>query len=96
LETIVNLIGYEHLQAVDKKGAIEIFKLNTTAFPNSPNAYHSLSDAFAADGQSEPAFQNTEKALRLLESDTTDSEARRKLIQESVEQKLKQLKPSGD
>jgi hypothetical protein len=31
-ETIVNLVGYEHLQAGDNKGALEIMKLNVTAF----------------------------------------------------------------
>ncbi len=91
-EAIVNLLGYEHLQAGDNKGAIEIFKLNTTAFPNSPNTYDSLGDAYLADGQRELAIENSEKALRLLESDTVDPEARRKAIRESAEQKLKQLK----
>ena len=94
-ETIVNVIGYEHLQAGDNKGAIEIFKLNSTAFPNSPNTYDSLSDALIADGQSEAAIQSAETALKLLESDKTDSEARRKLIRESAERKLKQLKPGN-
>ena len=91
-EGIVNLIGYEHLQDGDNKGAIEIFKLNTVAYPNSPNTYDSLSDAYVADGQSEQAIQNAEKALKLLDSDTIDPEARRKAIRDSAEQKLKQLK----
>jgi len=91
-ETIVNLIGYEHLQAGDNKGAIEIFKLNAAAFPNSPNVYDSLSDAYVADSQSGPAIQNAQRALQLLDSDTTDPEDRRKAIRESSEQKLKQLK----
>jgi dienelactone hydrolase len=94
-EPIVNLIGYEHLQEGDKKGAIEILKLNAAAFSNSPNVYDSLSDAYLADGQSGPAIESAEKALKLLESDTTDPENRRKLIRESAEQKLKQLKGGG-
>jgi len=91
-EGIVNLIGYEHLQEGDNKVAIEIFKLNTVAYPTSPNTYDSLSDAYVADGQSDQAIQNAEKALKLLESDTTDPETRRKGIRDSAEQKLKQLK----
>jgi tetratricopeptide (TPR) repeat protein len=94
-EGIVNLIGYEHLQDGDAKGAIEILKLNATAFPNSANTYDSLSEALAADGQSELAIQNAEKALKLLESDTTSSEERRKGIRESAEQRLKQLKTAS-
>ncbi|HEX8895661.1 MAG TPA: hypothetical protein VF783_20215, partial [Terriglobales bacterium] len=41
-EQIVNFMGYEHLQAGDIKGAIAIFKLNTVAYPSSPNTYDSL------------------------------------------------------
>ena len=90
-EGMVNLIGYEHLQAGDTKDAIEIFKLNVMAYPNSPNVYDSLSDGYVADGQKELALENAKKALTLLASDTTDDEARRKAIQESAEGKLKQL-----
>ena len=75
-ETIVNLIGYEHLQAGDTKSAVEIMKLNVIAFPESPNAYDSLSDVYLADGQKELARQNAKKALELLASDTTDPQAR--------------------
>ena len=90
-ESIVNIIGYEHLQANDTKGAIEILQLNVTAFPDSPNVYDSLSDAYLADGQKELALQNAKKAVELLASDTRDSEDRRKGIKESAEEKIKQL-----
>lgn len=85
------MLGYEHLQSGDNKGAVEILKLNASAYPESPNAYDSLSDAYLADGQKDLARENARKALRLLASDTTDDEARRKLIQQSAEDKLKQL-----
>ena len=90
-EDLVNILGYEHLQAGDKEGAIEILKLNVAAYPNSPNVYDSLSDAYLADGQKELARQNAKRALELLPSDTTDPEARRNAIRDSAEQKLKQL-----
>jgi dienelactone hydrolase len=90
-EDIVNYMGYEHLQAQDNKGAIEILKLNAEAYPNSPNVYDSLSDAYFADGQRDLARDNAKKALQLLDSDTTDPEYRRKGIKDSAEQKLKQL-----
>jgi tetratricopeptide (TPR) repeat protein len=90
-EGIVNILGYEHLQAGDTKGAVEILKLNASAYPNSPNVYDSLSDAYLADGQKDAARENAKKALELLASDTTDPEPQRKLIQESAEGKLKQL-----
>ena len=90
-EAIVNVIGYEHLQSGDTKGAVEILKLNAVAYPNSANVYDSLADAYLADGQKDLARENAKKALELLASDTTDPAARRKLIQESAEGKLKQL-----
>jgi len=94
-EVFVNLLGYEHVQLGDTKSAVEIMKLNAAAFPASPNAYDSLSDAYLADGQKEPALQNAKKALELLAKDTTDSEARRNDIRDSAEQKVKQLEPAG-
>jgi dienelactone hydrolase len=90
-EAIVNSMGYEHLRAGDTKGAIEILKLNASAYPDSPNVYDSLSDAYLADGQKDLARQNAKKALQLLPSDTFDPEARRQNIKDSAEQKLKQL-----
>jgi pimeloyl-ACP methyl ester carboxylesterase len=90
-EAIVNLMGYEHVQSGDIKGALEILKLNATAFPDSPNVYDSLSDAYLADGQKELARQNARKALELLASDTGDPEPRRNAIRDSAQQKLKQL-----
>jgi len=90
-EGLANIIGYEHLQAGDRNDAIEIFKLNVVAYPNSPNVYDSLSDGYVADGQKDLARENAKKALALLASDTTDDEARRRAIQESAEGKLKQL-----
>jgi dienelactone hydrolase len=90
-EGIVNILGYEHLQIGDNKGALEILKLNVAAYPNSANAYDSLSDAYLADGQKEAARENAKKALDLLASDTSVGEAQRQAIQESAAGKLKQL-----
>ncbi len=90
-EVNVNFVGYEHIQFGDIKGAVEIMKLNLAAYPNSPNVYDSLSDAYLADGQKDLARQNAKKALELLPSDTTDNEQRRNGIRASAEQKLKQL-----
>jgi dienelactone hydrolase len=90
-EALVNMIGYEHLQAGDNKGAIEIMKLNAGAFPDSANVYDSLSDAYLADGQKDPARENAKKALQKLATDQSGDEAFRKGLQESAEEKLKQL-----
>jgi dienelactone hydrolase len=90
-EFIVNLLGYEHMQSEDIKGAVEILKLNAMAYPNSPNVYDSLSDAYLADDQKDMALQNAKKTVELLANDTTDTEQRRNAIRESAEQKINQL-----
>ncbi len=66
-------------------------KLNTLAYPDSPNSYDSLSDAYLADGQKDLALQNAKRALELLAKDTTDPEARRTAIHDSAAGKVKQL-----
>jgi dienelactone hydrolase len=90
-EQLVNVLGYEHIQSGDNKGALDILKLNATAYPNSPNVYDSLSDAYLADDQKDLARQNAKKALELLASDTTDPEQFRNAVKDSAEQKLQQL-----
>jgi len=94
-EAQVNLIGYEHLLAGDTKGAVEIMKLNVLAYPNSPNAYDSLGDAYLADGQKELAAESAKKALALLSSDTADDQQTRDAIKASADQKLKQLEKAS-
>ena len=90
-EAIVNLLGYEHLQSGDTAGAVEILKVNVDAFPNSPNAYDSLSDAYLAAGQKDLARQSVHRALDLLPSDTTDPQDFRDQLKAADEAKLKQL-----
>jgi dienelactone hydrolase len=91
-ESLVNYIGYEHLQAGDIKGAIAILKLNAEAFPHSANTYDSLADAYVAAGQKDLARQNARRALELLASDPSISDqARRDGIRRSAEEKLKLL-----
>jgi hypothetical protein len=75
----------------DRKGAIEILKLNATAYPNSPNVYDRLSDAYLADGHKDLSRRNAKRALELLNSDTTDNEETRNQVRASTEQKRKQL-----
>lgn len=70
---------------------MEILKLNAVAYPDSPNVYDSLADAYLASGQKDLARDNAKKAFEHLESDTIDPKARRKGIKESAEQNLCQL-----
>jgi dienelactone hydrolase len=93
-EQIMEGFAYEYLQAGDIKQALEILKLNATAYPDSPNVYDSLGEVYLADGQKDLARQNTRKALELLPSDTVDPQNFRDAIKASAEQRLKQLGPA--
>jgi dienelactone hydrolase len=87
-EALVNLLGYEHLADGDVRGAVEIFKLNVAAYPDSPNAYDSLADAQLSAGYGELAEKSARKAIELLATDTKDSEERRNAIKANAEKKV--------
>src|SRR6184192_1757389 len=67
-EITVDILASGHLREGDAKTAIEIFKLNLLAYPDSADAHYNLADAYLADGQKELARQYAEKALALLDS----------------------------
>ena len=56
-EVTVDIIGSDHMRAGDGKAALEIFKLNQFAYPESADANANLADAYLADGQRELARQ---------------------------------------
>lgn len=84
-------MGYDHWRARETKSAVEIMKLDVATYPKSRDATESLSDAYLAHGRKDLAWQDAEKALALLASDTKDSEARCIEIRESAQQQLRQL-----
>ncbi len=90
-ESVLNLLGYQFLQASSTKAAIEVFKLNTEAYPASANTYDSLGDAYLADGQNELALQASRKAIEMLPGDKV-ADDRKKAIRDSAEQKIAKLK----
>ena len=93
LETgFVNRLGYQALELGDTRSAVAIMQLNVEANPSSANAWDSLGDAYIADGQREKAKEAAEKTLALLPSDKSPNDDMRKLIRESAQQKLDQLK----
>jgi len=101
-EVTVDIIASGHLREGDAKIAIEIFKLNLLAFPDSADAHYNLADAYLADGQKELARQYAEKALALLDSHAaplsswSDTEERRGEIRRGVQKTLKKLsEPQG-
>ena len=110
-EINVDIIGEDHVregQSLKKAGqlheakmqieaAIEIFKLNLLAYPDSADAHSNLADAYLKDGQKELARQYAEKALTMLDSHAapasswSDTEQRRAEIRSGVQDILKEL-----
>jgi len=64
-ETRMNILGYQQLQSGKTKEAIELFKLNVMAYPESANTYDSLGEAYMINGDKELAIQNYNKSLKL-------------------------------
>jgi CubicO group peptidase (beta-lactamase class C family) len=61
----LNNLGYELLQQKKNAEAIEVFKLNVEAFPESGNTYDSLGEAYMKAGQKELAIKSYAKSLEL-------------------------------
>ncbi|NIR52311.1 tetratricopeptide repeat protein, partial [candidate division KSB1 bacterium] len=64
-ERQINILGYKLLNNGRTDDAIDVFKLNVAAFPNSANTYDSLGEAYMKAGMKEPAIQNYKKSLEL-------------------------------
>jgi CubicO group peptidase (beta-lactamase class C family) len=64
-ENEMNSAGYQFLQTGKIKEAIEIFKLNVEAFPQSGNAYDSLGEAYLKNGDKKLAIINYKKSVEL-------------------------------
>jgi tetratricopeptide (TPR) repeat protein len=78
-ETALNAFGYAVLGKQRVADAIEIFKLNAEAYPNSANVYDSLGDAYQAAGRREDAIKAYEKALSIDPNYASSLENLRKL-----------------
>ncbi|HUX06199.1 MAG TPA: tetratricopeptide repeat protein [Acidobacteriota bacterium] len=64
-EPSFNGMGYYLLSGGQVAEAIELFKMNVAAFPESANVYDSLGEAYMKHGDTEPAIANYRKSLEL-------------------------------
>jgi dienelactone hydrolase len=110
-EINVDIIGEDHLREgesekkagqlreakIEINAAIEIFKLNLLAYPDSADAHYNLADAYLKNGQKNLARQYAEKALAMIDahkaplSSWSDTEQRRAEIRSAVQDTLKEL-----
>jgi alpha/beta superfamily hydrolase len=96
-EVTVDIIGADYLRAGDAKAAIEVFKVNLLAYPDSADAHSNLADAYLKDGQKDLARQFAEKGLALLDSHAapasswSDTQERRGEIRSGLQDVIKKL-----
>jgi acetyl esterase/lipase len=64
-ETTLNNLGYALVRKNRLADAIEIFKINTEAYPQSGNVWDSLGEAYMLKGEREPAVLNYKKSLEV-------------------------------
>jgi len=86
----MNLLGYSLLQGGNKEEAVELFKLNTEAYPASANAQDSLSDGYLAVGKNRLALAAEKKCLELLPADTNNAQFKAQL-EKSARDKIAKL-----
>jgi tetratricopeptide (TPR) repeat protein len=78
-ENQLNALGYRLLSMKKVREAIEIFKLNVEAYPQSANVYDSLGEAYMMNGDKDPAIRNYQRAVELNPQNTNAIEMLKKL-----------------
>jgi len=88
-EELVNRLGYEAIGAKKLDEAIAIFKSNVEHFPNSPNVYDSLGDAYMEAEDFAQAFASYQRAVALAQK---DGHQNLELYQANLEKALRKKK----
>ncbi|HMQ60359.1 MAG TPA: DJ-1/PfpI family protein [Flavilitoribacter sp.] len=90
-EEDINQAGYNLYYAEKQQDAVAALKWNTELFPESANAWDSLSEAYEATGQNELAIKAGEKCLAKLPQSAYDENRKANLTKASKE-RLERLK----
>lgn len=80
-EVEINALGYQLMGSGQLEAAIEVFKLNVEAYPNSWNVYDSLGEAYMNAGEKQRAIQFYEKSIEINPANTNGLDMLKKLRQ---------------
>jgi CubicO group peptidase (beta-lactamase class C family) len=64
-ESELNRVGYKLIERDQIEDAIKIFELLVAEFPNSPNSYDSIGEAYYLNGNNDLAIRNYKKSLQI-------------------------------
>ena len=78
-ESELNQLGFQLLRTDKVKEAVEIFKLNVEAYPQSANSYDSLGEAYMNLNQKDLAVTNYKKSLELNPKNTNAADRLKRL-----------------
>ena len=78
-EDEMNILGYQLLHMGKTKEALEVFRLNTEAFPESFNVWDSYAEAFMVSGDKENAIKYYKKSIEINPENTSGKETLKKL-----------------
>jgi predicted alpha/beta superfamily hydrolase len=66
-EQLVNQVGYDQLRRGQVERAVQTFKMNAQAFPDSPNVHDSLGDGYCRAGDAASAVRSYQQAASVAE-----------------------------
>lgn len=90
-EDVLNANAYWLMNHQRQNEAIEVFKLAVETYPESPNAYESLSEASEMMGNRVEALRNAELCLQKLPASTGINENFKLRIQQGAAERVKRL-----
>ena len=74
VDATINRIGHGFLKRQELKAALQVFELNTSAFPRSYRAWDSLGEAQMLLGRNEAAIKSYQRSLELNPKNTNAKE----------------------
>jgi hypothetical protein len=86
-ESQLTSLGYQLIQGGKKDEGIAILKLNVEAYPNSPNVYMYIADAYRYLGQNDLALENYKKSLQLKPGNKVVEDSIKEIEAAGTEQK---------